>query len=115
MRTSVPWDPLVFYMCANIYKCVVSIQANDTDEYRIYPDTVSNKPIIKFARVELSNYVCLKLDQEAFGKFSNLTFLKQSLKSRSHKNKKKLCEKKQLRKVCTEVTVYTFDISTRVR
>lgn len=69
MRTSVPWDPLVFYVCANRYNCVVSIQANDTDEYRIYPETVSNKPIIKFARVEFSKYVCLKRDQEVFGKF----------------------------------------------
>lgn len=68
-RSPIPWDPLVFYVCANRYNCVVSIQANDTDEYRIYPETVSNKPIIKFARVEFSKYVCLKRDQEVFGKF----------------------------------------------
>lgn len=70
-QTPIPcnWDPLVFYVFANIYQCAVSIQANDTDEYRIYPDSVSNKPIIKFARVESSQYVCLKRDQEEFGKF----------------------------------------------
>lgn len=70
----VPWNPLVFYICANNYNCVVSIQANNTEEYRFYPETVSDKPIIKFARVELSNYVCLKRDQEVFGKFQTLLF-----------------------------------------
>lgn len=68
-KTPIPWDPLVFYVCANKYECVVSIQANDTDEYRFYPETVSNKPTIKFARTELSKYMCLKRDQEVFGKF----------------------------------------------
>uniref|UniRef100_K1QZP1 Uncharacterized protein n=1 Tax=Magallana gigas TaxID=29159 RepID=K1QZP1_MAGGI len=68
-KTLIPWDPLVFYVCANKYECAVSIQANDTDEYRFYPETVSNKPIIKFARVESSQYVCLMRDQEEFVNF----------------------------------------------
>lgn len=71
--TPVPWHPLAFYVCANIYKCVVSIQVSDTDEYRIYPEDVENKPTIKFARVESSKYVCLKRDQKVSGKFWNLT------------------------------------------
>lgn len=75
MRVSVPWDPLVFCICANKYNCVVSIQANDTDEYRIYPETVAKKQTIKFAQVNSSKYVCLKLDQEVFGKFRNLTHI----------------------------------------
>lgn len=66
---SASWHPLVFYICANIYECVVSIQSNDTDEYRIYPEKVVNKPIIKFARIECSKYVCLKPYKEVFGKF----------------------------------------------
>lgn len=74
-RTPVPWHPLVFYVCANIYDCVVSIQASDTDEYRLYPEIVANKPTVKFARVESSKYVCLKRDQEVFGKFRNLTHI----------------------------------------
>lgn len=50
-------------------RCQHPSQANDTDEYRFYPETVSNKPTIKFARTELSKYMCLKRDQEVFGKF----------------------------------------------
>lgn len=70
MRTSAPWDPLVFLVCANIYNCVVSIQANNNDEYRIYPENVSDNPTIKFARVESSKYVCLKRDQEIFDRMT---------------------------------------------
>lgn len=76
----------MFLVCANIYNCVVSIQANNNDEYRIYPENVSDNPTIKFARVESSKYVCLKRDQEIFGKFRNFTHLF------IQGNKNKLCD-----------------------
>lgn len=30
------WDPLVFYICANEYQRVISIQVDETQEYRIF-------------------------------------------------------------------------------
>lgn len=65
-KTSASWDPLLFCVCANLFNCIVSIQNNGSEEYRIYPDGVSFTTIIKFGRVEVSKYVHLKCIREVF-------------------------------------------------
>lgn len=74
-KVSASWDPLVFCVCANLHNCIVSIQANESEEYRIYPDSVSFTTIIKFARVAVSKYVHLKCNREVFGMHLRRIFL----------------------------------------
>lgn len=74
-KTSASWDPLLFCVCANLFNCIVSIQNNGSEEYRIYPDGVSFTTIIKFGRVEVSKYVHLKCIREVFGMYLKVIFL----------------------------------------
>lgn len=53
------WDPIVFYICANIHKCVISIQADATHEYQIFPDETPKLPPIRFGRLERFRFVYL--------------------------------------------------------
>lgn len=53
------WDPIVFYICANIQKCVISILADATHEYQIFPDETSKLPLIRFGRLEHCKFVYL--------------------------------------------------------
>lgn len=62
------WDPLVFFLCANIKKCVVCIQVDNTEEYRIYPRDDSNPLAIKFGQLEKSKFVYLTSDKTKPGK-----------------------------------------------
>lgn len=62
------WDPLVFYVCANKFKCIVSIQADETEEYRIYPDIFPVELIVTFGQLNQSKFVYLKSNRRLFGK-----------------------------------------------
>lgn len=67
-QVSNDWDPLVFFLCANINKCVVCIQVDDTEEYRIYPSNNSNSLAIKFGQLEKSKFVYLTSAKTKIGK-----------------------------------------------
>lgn len=51
------WDPLVFYICANEYQRVISIQVDETQEYRIFPDETPRFPSVRFLQIEQFKYV----------------------------------------------------------
>lgn len=70
------WDPLVFYVCANKFKCIVSIQADDTEEFRIYPDILSVELIVKFGQLNQSEFVYLKSNRKIFGKWTIINLIK---------------------------------------
>lgn len=53
------WDPIIFYICANIQKCVISIQADVTHEYKIFPDETPKLPPVRFGRLEQFKFVYL--------------------------------------------------------
>lgn len=61
------WDPLVFFICANVKKCVVCIQVDETEEYRIYPWKKSGSLVIKFGQLEKSKFVYLSSDNNKTG------------------------------------------------
>lgn len=51
------WDPLVFYICANEYQRVISIQVDETQEYRIFPDETPRFPSVRCLQIEQFKYV----------------------------------------------------------
>lgn len=68
------WDPLVFYVCANKFKCIVSIQADDTEEFRIYPDILPVELIVKFGQLNQSEFVYLKSNRKIFDAMNVIGF-----------------------------------------
>lgn len=61
------WDPIVFCVCANVHKCIVSIQADETNEYRFYPESIDTPTsIVKFGRLDFSKYVYLRCNRGVF-------------------------------------------------
>lgn len=53
------WDPLVFYICANIKECIICIQVDETEEYRVFPDKTPKLPAVRFGQIEQFEFVYL--------------------------------------------------------
>ncbi|XP_062603323.1 uncharacterized protein LOC134265101 [Saccostrea cucullata] len=61
------WNPFVFYICANAFRCTVCIVVSGREEYRIHSlEQESHMAIVHFGIIGSSQYVYLRCNRKVF-------------------------------------------------